>query len=62
MLKSGLYEDDWSVRTVINIDAGQLDEIASNIKQFFSCKPPANKSLERTARQRACGGALSDPS
>ncbi len=36
VLKSGLYEDDWSVRTEINIDAGQLEEIALNINSFFS--------------------------
>lgn len=36
VLKSGLYEDDWSVQTGISIDAGQLEEIAANVKQFFS--------------------------
>jgi hypothetical protein len=36
MLKSGLYEDDWSVQIMMNVDAGQLEEIASNIKRFFS--------------------------
>ncbi len=36
ILKSGLYEDDWTVQTELNIDAGQLEEIASNIKRFFS--------------------------
>ena len=35
-LKSGLYKDDWSVQVMINVDAGQLEEIASNIKLFFS--------------------------
>ena len=35
-LKSGLYEDDWSVQIMINVEAGQLKEIASNIKRFFS--------------------------
>lgn len=36
VLKSGFCDDDWSVHTVINVDAGQLEEIAINIKQFFS--------------------------
>ncbi|PYS49468.1 MAG: hypothetical protein DMF68_09885 [Acidobacteria bacterium] len=36
VLKSGFYDNDWSVHTAINVDAGQLEEIASNIKQFFS--------------------------
>lgn len=35
-LKSGLYEDDWSVQTGLRLDAGQLEEIAANVKQFFS--------------------------
>lgn len=35
-LKSGHYEDDWRVQILIHVDAGQLAEIAVNIKQFFS--------------------------
>ena len=35
-LKSGLYEDDWSVQAAIIIEAGQLDRIAANVKRFFS--------------------------
>jgi len=34
-LKSGLYEDDWCVKAVINIDAGQLDEISWKLKEFL---------------------------
>jgi hypothetical protein len=37
-LKSRLYEDDWSVITEINLDASQLEEIASNVKRFFSAQ------------------------
>jgi hypothetical protein len=34
-LKSGLYEDDWCVKAVIYMDAGQLDAIASGIRRFL---------------------------
>jgi hypothetical protein len=37
-LKSGLYEDDWCVLVVINIDAGQLEEIAGKVKEFLHAK------------------------
>ena len=49
VLKSGLYEDDWSVEALINVEAGQLVEIASNIRQFFSTAPPPNNSFNRSA-------------
>jgi hypothetical protein len=34
-LKSGLYEDDWCVKAVIYMDAGQLGAIASRVGQFL---------------------------
>jgi hypothetical protein len=34
-LKSGLDEDDWCVKAVIHVDAGQLDDIASKVSQFL---------------------------
>lgn len=34
-LKSGLYEDDWRVKAVIYMDAGQLEAIASNVRRFL---------------------------
>ena len=38
VLRSGLYEDDWCVQAMINIEAGQLVSIAANVRQFFSSK------------------------
>jgi hypothetical protein len=35
MLKSGLYEDDWCVQTVIHVDAGQLEDLAAKVKTFL---------------------------
>lgn len=37
-LKSGPYEDDWSVKAVIHIDAGQLEEIALKVKGLLHVK------------------------
>ena len=34
-LKSGVYEDDWCVKAVIHVEAGQLEEIAAKVKQFL---------------------------
>lgn len=34
-LKSGVYADDWSVKAVIHVEAGQLEEIAAKVKQFL---------------------------
>ncbi|HSE22382.1 MAG TPA: DUF6228 family protein [Pyrinomonadaceae bacterium] len=34
-LKSGLYEDDWSVQAIIHIDSGQLAELAVKVRAFF---------------------------
>lgn len=34
-LKSGVYEDDWCVKAVIHVEAGQLEEIAAQVKQFL---------------------------
>lgn len=34
-LKSGLYEDDWCVRAVIHVEAGQLEELAAEVKAFL---------------------------
>jgi len=34
-LKSGPYEDDWCVQTVIHVDAGQLEDLAVKAKAFF---------------------------
>ena len=34
-LKSGLYEDDWSVQAVIHVDGGQLAELAVKAKAFL---------------------------
>jgi hypothetical protein len=35
MLKSGVYEDDWCVKAVIHVEAGQLEGIAAKVKQFL---------------------------
>ena len=35
-LKSRVDEEYWSVLVEVNLDAGQLEEIASNVKRFFS--------------------------
>jgi len=35
-LNSGLGEDGWSVRNVFYFDAGQLEQIASDVKKFFA--------------------------
>ena len=35
-LRSGSYPFDWSLSAVLLIEAGQLEEIASSIKRFFS--------------------------
>jgi hypothetical protein len=32
-LKSGVYEDDWCVKAVIHLEAGQLEEVAAKVKQ-----------------------------
>ena len=37
-LKSGPYEDDWSVTAIIHIDAGQLGEIASKVRDLLHVK------------------------
>ena len=34
-LKSGPYEDDWCVQSVIHLDAGQLDETAGRVRRFL---------------------------
>jgi len=34
-VKSGVYEDDWCVKVVIHVEAGQLEEIAAKVKQFL---------------------------
>ena len=34
-LKSGLYEDDWCVKAVIYMDAGQLEAVASSVRRFL---------------------------
>ena len=34
-VKSGVYEDDWCVKAVIQVEAGQLEEIAAKVKQFL---------------------------
>jgi hypothetical protein len=34
-LKSGLYEDDWCVKAVIQVDAGQLKDVAAKVKAFL---------------------------
>jgi hypothetical protein len=34
-LKSGLYEDDWCVKAVIHVEAGQLDEITGKVSEFL---------------------------
>ena len=35
-LKSRVNEEYWSVLVEVNVDAGHLEEIASNVKRFFS--------------------------
>jgi len=35
ILKSGPYEDDWCVQSVIHVDAGQLEEIAATVKKLL---------------------------
>jgi hypothetical protein len=49
-LKSGPYEDDWCVKGVIYIDAGQLAELAHEIKAFLYVNESANKRLKRRCR------------
>ena len=34
-LKSGLDDDDWCVRVVIHVDAGQLEEFSAKVKEFL---------------------------
>jgi hypothetical protein len=34
-LKSGPYEDDWCVQTVIHVDAGQLEDLAVKARAFL---------------------------
>ena len=38
MLKSGVCEDDWRVKAVIHVEAGQLKELAARVKQFLHVK------------------------
>jgi hypothetical protein len=34
-LKSGVYDDDWCVKAVIHVEAGQLEIIAAKVKRFL---------------------------
>jgi len=34
-LKSGVYEDHWSVEAVIHVDSGQLADLAVKAKAFL---------------------------
>ena len=34
-LKSGLYEDDWCVQTVIHIEASELEDLAAKVNAFL---------------------------
>ena len=34
-LKSGPYDDDWGVRAIIHVEAGQLEELAANVRLFM---------------------------